>query len=251
MMAFVSVLDLRLRQARVQGLRRLAEPAGASRPPDRRPRAVARSDVTEAGHTCREQSHRPTVVEPREADGADEPPVDAGRRRARAADGRRRRRRRTSRRRTPTPTPTTPTADGRGRRRGRRRRRRPRSPTRPSRRRRPPTADPVEEFRARAAPQPGDWYVVHSYAGYENRVKANLETRITSPSTWRTTSTRSRSPRRRSPRSRTASASWSSATVLPGYVLVRMDLTDESWARRPPHPGRHRLRRPHPPAGAR
>ena len=38
--------------------------------------------------------------------------------------------------------------------------------------------DPAEEFKAKLRRQPGDWYVIHSYAGYENRVKANLETRI-------------------------------------------------------------------------
>ena len=40
--------------------------------------------------------------------------------------------------------------------------------------------DPVAEFKATLRVKPGDWYVVHSYAGYENRVKANLETRIVS-----------------------------------------------------------------------
>ena len=40
--------------------------------------------------------------------------------------------------------------------------------------------DPIEEMRAALRRAPGDWYVIHSYAGYENRVKANLETRITS-----------------------------------------------------------------------
>ena len=38
--------------------------------------------------------------------------------------------------------------------------------------------DPVEEMRAALRRAPGDWYVVHSYAGYENKVKANLETRV-------------------------------------------------------------------------
>ena len=108
-----------------------------------------------------------------------------------------------------------PRADGRGRRRGR-----------PTARTRRPTRSRSSRRELRL--QPGDWYVVHSYAGYENRVKTNLETRIQS-STWRTTSSRSRSRWRRSPRSRTASASRSSRKVLPGYILVRMDLTDESW----------------------
>jgi transcriptional antiterminator NusG len=38
--------------------------------------------------------------------------------------------------------------------------------------------DPVEEFMRQLRAQPGDWYVIHSYAGYENRVKTNLENRI-------------------------------------------------------------------------
>jgi transcriptional antiterminator NusG len=40
--------------------------------------------------------------------------------------------------------------------------------------------DPVKAFKDDLAGKFGDWYVIHSYAGYENRVKANLETRITS-----------------------------------------------------------------------
>ena len=56
--------------------------------------------------------------------------------------------------------------------------------------------DVVEEFKRELRMLPGDWYVVHSYAGYENRVKTNLESRI-SRSTWRTTSSRSRSRRTR------------------------------------------------------
>jgi hypothetical protein len=79
--------------------------------------------------------------------------------------------------------------------------------------------DPVQAFKDDLRSKVGDWYVVHSYAGYENRVKANLETRITS-STWRTTSSRSRSPWRRSPRSRVASASSSAGSGCP----------DTSWS---------------------
>ncbi len=40
--------------------------------------------------------------------------------------------------------------------------------------------DPVVAFREQMRLAPGDWYVIHSYAGYENRVKANLENRISS-----------------------------------------------------------------------
>ena len=53
---------------------------------------------------------------------------------------------------------------------------------------------------------------------------------------------------RTSSRSRTASARTVRRNKFPGYVLVRMDLTDESWSARAQHPRRHRLRRPRPPA---
>jgi len=38
--------------------------------------------------------------------------------------------------------------------------------------------DPAAALKADLRSKPGDWYVVHSYAGYENKVKANLETRV-------------------------------------------------------------------------
>ncbi|HEX8767969.1 MAG TPA: hypothetical protein VF714_06340, partial [Jatrophihabitans sp.] len=44
----------------------------------------------------------------------------------------------------------------------------------------PVALDPVEELRAQLRRAPGDWFVVHSYAGYENKVKTNLESRISS-----------------------------------------------------------------------
>ena len=70
---------------------------------------------------------------------------------------------------------------------------------------------------------------MHSYAGYENRVKTNIETR-TSPSTWRTTSSRSRCRTREVTVIKSGKRKMVKQKVLPGYVLVRMDLTDESWA---------------------
>jgi len=91
-----------------------------------------------------------------------------------------------------------------------------------------PHAAILAEFRTKLRRLPGDWYVIHSYAGYENRVKVNLETRIQTlnmedfiyeiqvpmedvleiKNTTRKTVRRVR---------------------IPGYVLVRMELTDESW----------------------
>jgi transcriptional antiterminator NusG len=93
----------------------------------------------------------------------------------------------------------------------------------------PGTSDPLEEFRAALAAKPGDWYVVHSYSGMENRVKANLESRITSLNmedyifevvvpTEEVSEIKS-GQRRLVKRVR-----------FPGYVLVRMDLTEQSWS---------------------
>ncbi len=70
--------------------------------------------------------------------------------------------------------------------------------------------DPVAEFKAAMRRAPGDWYVIHSYAGYENKVKTNLET-VSRTWTSATTSSRWKFPPKRSPRSRTASASRSIA----------------------------------------
>ena len=106
----------------------------------------------------------------------------------------------------------------------------------------PEELDPVEEMRAALRRAPGDWYVVHSYAGYENKVKTNLETRIRA-STWRTTSSRSRCRPKRSPRSRTASASRSSARCSPATSWSGWSSTTESWGARAQHPRCHRLRR--------
>jgi len=83
-------------------------------------------------------------------------------------------------------------------------------------------------FRARLRVQEGDWFVIHSYAGYENRVKANLQTRVTSLNMepyifdvqvpMETVTEIKNGQRKQVARVR-----------MPGYVLVRMDLTDESW----------------------
>ncbi len=88
--------------------------------------------------------------------------------------------------------------------------------------------DPVEELRAQLRRAPGDWYVIHSYAGYENKVKANLETRVQNLDvgdyifqvevpTEEVTEIKNGQPKK------------VNRKVLPGYILVRMDLNDESW----------------------
>ncbi|MGA8845646.1 MAG: transcription termination/antitermination protein NusG [Nocardioides sp.] len=93
----------------------------------------------------------------------------------------------------------------------------------------PADEDPLEAFRRELWAKPGDWYVVHTYSGMENRVKSNLENRIVSlnmedyiheivvPIEDIVEIKNGQRRTRKKP-------------SLPGYVLVRMDLTDESWS---------------------
>ena len=87
----------------------------------------------------------------------------------------------------------------------------------------------LETFRSELQAKPGDWYVVHTYSGMENRVLQNLENRVSSLNMEdyiyeivvpTEEVTEIRNGQRKQVR----------RTVLPGYVLVRMDLTDESWS---------------------
>ncbi len=75
----------------------------------------------------------------------------------------------------------------------------------------------------------GDWFVVHTYSGMENRVKANLENRITSLN-MEDYIHEVVVPTEEVAEIRNGQRKLVKRTVLPGYVLVRMDLTDESWA---------------------
>ncbi len=92
----------------------------------------------------------------------------------------------------------------------------------------PDEVDPVEEMRAALRRAPGDWYVVHSYAGYENRVKTNLETR-TSSLNMEDFIFQVEVPQREETVVKNGQRKQVKQNLLPGYVLVRMDLTDESW----------------------
>jgi transcription termination/antitermination protein NusG len=89
--------------------------------------------------------------------------------------------------------------------------------------------DPTEEFRRQMRVAPGDWYVVHSYAGYENRVKSNLETRITSLN-MEDYIYQIEVPTEDVIEVKNGKRQQVTRKVFPGYILVRMDLTDESWA---------------------
>jgi transcriptional antiterminator NusG len=91
--------------------------------------------------------------------------------------------------------------------------------------------DDVEDeaaFRATLRMQEGEWYVIHSYAGYENRVKANLLTRVTSlnmePYIFDV-----QVPMETVTEIKGGQRKLVTRVRMPGYVLVRMDLTDESW----------------------
>lgn len=92
-----------------------------------------------------------------------------------------------------------------------------------------PAADPLEEFRAALYAKVGDWFVVHTYSGMENRVKANLENRITSLN-MEDYIHEVIVPTEEVAEIKNGQRKLVKRTVLPGYVLVRMDLTDESWA---------------------
>ena len=90
-------------------------------------------------------------------------------------------------------------------------------------------AGPLEEFREALRSKPGDWFVVHTYSGMENRVKANLENRITSLN-MEDYIHEVIVPTEEVAEIKNGQRKLVKRTVLPGYVLVRMDLTDESWA---------------------
>ena len=93
----------------------------------------------------------------------------------------------------------------------------------------PSEDDVLAEFMREMRMQPGDWYVIHSYAGYENRVKTNLESRIMSLN-MEDYIFQIEVPTHLVTEIKGGKKQIVNEKVLPGYILVRMDLTDESWA---------------------
>ncbi|MEU3649486.1 transcription termination/antitermination protein NusG [Lentzea sp. NPDC034063] len=89
--------------------------------------------------------------------------------------------------------------------------------------------DPAEELRQALRRAPGDWYVVHSYAGYENKVKANLETRIHTLD-MEDYIFQVEVPTEEVTEIKNGQRKLVQRKVLPGYILVRMELTDASWS---------------------
>jgi transcriptional antiterminator NusG len=88
--------------------------------------------------------------------------------------------------------------------------------------------DPVETLRRELRTQIGDWYVIHSYAGYENKVKANLESRIQSLD-MEDFIFQVEVPTEEVVEIKNGKRQQVQRKVFPGYILVRMDLNDESW----------------------
>ncbi len=92
----------------------------------------------------------------------------------------------------------------------------------------PAAVDPVEAFRQEMSAAPGDWYVIHSYAGYENKVRANLLTRASSLN-MEDYIFQVEVPIEDVVEIKNGQKKQVKRNKFPGYVLVRMELTDESW----------------------
>jgi transcriptional antiterminator NusG len=89
--------------------------------------------------------------------------------------------------------------------------------------------DPAAALKAELRSKPGNWYVIHSYAGYENKVKANLETRVQNLDVGDYIF-QVEVPTEEVTEIKNGQRKQVNRKVLPGYILVRMDLTDESWS---------------------
>ncbi|MFE2459674.1 transcription termination/antitermination protein NusG [Streptomyces sp. NPDC059402] len=91
-----------------------------------------------------------------------------------------------------------------------------------------PDVDPIEKLRQELRVLPGEWYVIHTYAGYENRVKTNLEQRAVSLNV-EDYIFQAEVPQEEVVQIKNGDRKTIRQNKLPGYVLVRMDLTNESW----------------------
>lgn len=89
--------------------------------------------------------------------------------------------------------------------------------------------DPYEEFRAELRAKPGKWYVIHSYAGFERRVKSNIESRKVSLNT-EDDIFEVQVPMEDVVEIKNGQRKMVNRVRIPGYVLVRMDLNEDSWS---------------------
>ena len=88
--------------------------------------------------------------------------------------------------------------------------------------------DPAVALKKDLRLRPGEWYVIHSYAGYENKVKANLETRVQNLDVGDYIF-QVEVPTEEVTEIKNGQRKQVNRKVLPGYILVRMELNDESW----------------------
>ena len=150
-------------------------------------------------------------------------PGDRDRRRGRRVSRRdhrgRGRRGRAARRRAPTAAAEDATRRCRGRRR---------SLLRPPTEAEDEEEDPAVALKKELRLKPGEWYVIHSYAGYENKVKANLETRVQNLDVGDYIF-QVEVPTEEVTEIKNGQRKQVNRKVLPGYILVRMELNDESW----------------------
>ncbi len=86
----------------------------------------------------------------------------------------------------------------------------------------------LEELRSELRAKPGDWYVVHTYSGMENRVKQNIDARVVTLN-MEDYIYETLVPTEEAVEIRNGQKKTVTRTYMPGYVLVRMDLTDDSW----------------------
>ncbi|WP_237200210.1 transcription termination/antitermination protein NusG [Rothia nasimurium] len=91
-----------------------------------------------------------------------------------------------------------------------------------------PAVDPLEEFKAKLRRQEGEWFVVHTYAGYENKVKANLESRMQTLNA-EDDIFEVQVPMEEVMEVKNTTKKLVRRVRVPGYALVRMNLTDETW----------------------
>ena len=89
--------------------------------------------------------------------------------------------------------------------------------------------DPYRKFREELRTQPGKWYVIHSYAGYERRVKQNIEVRKASLAGGDEIF-QVEVPMEETIEIKNGQRKLVTKVRVPGYVLVRMDMTEDSWA---------------------
>lgn len=92
-----------------------------------------------------------------------------------------------------------------------------------------PEVDPYEEFKLELRMKPGKWYVVHSYAGFEKRVKQNIENRKISMNMEESVF-EVQVPMEDVVEIKNGQRKLVNRVRIPSYVLVRMDLNEDSWS---------------------